>query len=181
MTTERTAGSYTRIASSRFRVHKVEDHSQGERGVATRIPGVTVYQALVTGNKQPSGDEVAMLPSSPGHRLFTGGASKVLPEVPQAEADLFDLSRMRETGERVLVEPLSHECGLVSRRFNRNRDQRERERTGSSRLSPTPSPHLRGNFSLFDAANPIHRHGRKQKETTTTLEGHAIRRIVLTR
>ncbi|KAH9028019.1 hypothetical protein EDB83DRAFT_2319580 [Lactarius deliciosus] len=35
--------------------------------------------------------DMAMLSSSPGHRSFTGSASPVLPEVPQSEADLFEI------------------------------------------------------------------------------------------
>ncbi|KAI9449935.1 Pkinase-domain-containing protein [Lactarius psammicola] len=35
--------------------------------------------------------DIAMVSSSPGHRSFTGSASPVLPEVPQSEADLFEI------------------------------------------------------------------------------------------
>ncbi len=35
--------------------------------------------------------DMAMLSSSPGHPSFTGSASPVLPEVPQSEADLFEI------------------------------------------------------------------------------------------
>ena len=35
--------------------------------------------------------DMAMLSSSPGHRSFTGDASPVPPEVPQSDADLFEI------------------------------------------------------------------------------------------
>ena len=35
--------------------------------------------------------DMAMLSSSPGHRSFTGSASPVPPEVPQTDADLFEI------------------------------------------------------------------------------------------
>jgi hypothetical protein len=35
--------------------------------------------------------DMPMLSSSPGHRSFTGGASPVPPEVPQTDADLFEI------------------------------------------------------------------------------------------
>ncbi|KAH9032801.1 Pkinase-domain-containing protein [Lactarius pseudohatsudake] len=44
----------------------------------------------VYAGQQFDGD-MAMLSSSPGHRSFTGSASPVLPEVPQSEADLFEI------------------------------------------------------------------------------------------
>ncbi|KAH9001955.1 hypothetical protein EDB83DRAFT_2324513 [Lactarius deliciosus] len=44
----------------------------------------------VYAGQQFDGD-MAMLSSSPGRRSFTGSASPVLPEVPQSEADLFEI------------------------------------------------------------------------------------------
>ncbi|KAH9166008.1 hypothetical protein EDB89DRAFT_2076255 [Lactarius sanguifluus] len=44
----------------------------------------------VYAGQQFDGD-MAMLSSSPGHGSFTGSASPVLPEVPQSEADLFEI------------------------------------------------------------------------------------------
>ncbi|KAI9434159.1 hypothetical protein H4582DRAFT_2060353 [Lactarius indigo] len=44
----------------------------------------------VYAGQQFDGDK-AMLSSSPGHRSFTGSASPVLPEVPQSDADLFEI------------------------------------------------------------------------------------------
>ncbi|KAH9028035.1 hypothetical protein EDB83DRAFT_2319588 [Lactarius deliciosus] len=44
----------------------------------------------VYASQQFDGD-MAMLSSSPGRRSFTGSASPVLPEVPQSEADLFEI------------------------------------------------------------------------------------------
>ncbi|KAH9017539.1 hypothetical protein EDB84DRAFT_1566793 [Lactarius hengduanensis] len=40
---------------------------------------------------QPFDGDMAMLSSSPSHHSFTGSASPVLPEVPQSEADLFEI------------------------------------------------------------------------------------------
>lgn len=40
---------------------------------------------------QPFDGDMAMLSSSPGHRSFSGSVSPVLPEVPQTEADLFEI------------------------------------------------------------------------------------------
>ncbi|KAH9166011.1 kinase-like domain-containing protein [Lactarius sanguifluus] len=44
----------------------------------------------VYAGQQFDGD-MTMLSSSPGHRSFTGSASPVLPEVPQSDADLFEI------------------------------------------------------------------------------------------
>ncbi|KAI9431376.1 kinase-like protein [Lactarius indigo] len=75
----------------------------------------------VYAGQQFDGD-MAMLSSSPGHRSFTGSASPVLPEVPQSEADLFEIllaNRSVAVNCRVCMEPakkgaLCSHCSLIA-------------------------------------------------------------------
>ncbi|KAI9435345.1 Pkinase-domain-containing protein [Lactarius indigo] len=80
----------------------------------------------VYAGQQFDGD-MGMLSSSPGHRSFTGSASPVLPEVPQSEADLFEIREhtfvkttfSKPVNCRVCMEPakkgaLCSHCSLIA-------------------------------------------------------------------
>ncbi|KAH9022674.1 hypothetical protein EDB85DRAFT_1994644, partial [Lactarius pseudohatsudake] len=66
----------------------------------------------------------AMLSSSPGHRSFTGSASPAPPEVPQSEADLFEIREHtfvkttfgKPVNCRVCMEPAKKGAVLCSHR-----------------------------------------------------------------
>ncbi|KAH9020674.1 kinase-like domain-containing protein [Lactarius pseudohatsudake] len=70
---------------------------------------------------QPFDGDMAMLSSSPSHHSFTGSASPVLPEVPQSEADLFEIREHtlvkttsgKSVNFHVCMEPAKKERGAL--------------------------------------------------------------------